>query len=67
MNDYLLERQLKPEVRKDIIKHLREAGIKTTSMIDVSDGLASEELHLCTESNVVCRVYENKFPIDLKV
>lgn len=64
-NDYLLERQLKPEARKDIIKQLREAGIKPTSMIDVSDGLASEVLHLCTESNVGCRVYENKLPIDM--
>lgn len=63
-NDYLLERQLKPEARKDIIKHLKEAGIKPTSMIDVSDGLASEVLHLCTESNVGCRLYENKIPID---
>ncbi len=62
--DYLLERQLKPEARKDIIKHLREAGVKPTAMIDVSDGLASEVLHLCTESNVGCRLYENKIPID---
>jgi thiamine-monophosphate kinase len=62
--DYLLERQLKPEARKDIIKHLREAGIKPTAMIDISDGLASEVLHLCTESNVGCRLYENKIPID---
>jgi thiamine-monophosphate kinase len=64
-NDYLLERQLKPEARKDIIKLLKEAGIKPTSMIDISDGLASEVLHLCTESNVGCRVYENKLPIDM--
>ena len=62
--DYLLERQLKPEARKDIIKQLKEAGIKPTSMIDVSDGLASEVLHLCTESNVGCLLYENKIPID---
>lgn len=63
-NDYLLERQLKPEARKDIIKRLKELGVKPTSMIDVSDGLASEVLHICTESNVGCRVYENKIPID---
>ncbi|HEY4800974.1 MAG TPA: thiamine-phosphate kinase, partial [Bacteroidia bacterium] len=63
-NDYILERQLKPEARKDIIKHLKELGIKPTSMIDISDGLASEILHLCTESNVGCRLYENKIPID---
>lgn len=62
--DYLLERQLKPEARKDIIKQLKEAGVKPTSMIDVSDGLASEVLHLCTESNVGCLLYENKIPID---
>lgn len=63
-NDYLLERQLKPEARKDIIKQLKELGIKPTSMIDISDGLASEVLHLCTESNVGCRLYENKIPLD---
>ena len=63
-NDYLLERQLKPEARKDIIKQLKEIGVKPTSMIDVSDGLASEVLHLCTESNVGCRLYENKIPLD---
>jgi thiamine-monophosphate kinase len=62
--DYLLERQLKPEARKDIIKRLKEVGIQPTSMIDVSDGLASEVLHLCTESHVGCRLYENKIPID---
>ncbi|MEK6614590.1 MAG: thiamine-phosphate kinase [Bacteroidota bacterium] len=63
-NDYLLERQLKPEARKDIIAQLKELGIKPTSMIDISDGLASEILHLCTESNVGCRLYEKKIPID---
>jgi thiamine-monophosphate kinase len=63
-NDYLLERQLKPEARKDIIEQLKENGIRPTSMIDISDGLASETLHLCTESNVGCRLYENKIPID---
>lgn len=63
-NDYLIERQLKPEARKDIIKQLKEAGVKPTSMIDISDGLASETLHLCSESIVGCRLYENKIPID---
>jgi len=63
-NDYLIERQLKPEARKDIIKKLKEIGVKPTSMIDISDGLASETLHLCTESNVGCRLYENKIPMD---
>ena len=63
-NDYLLERQLKPEARKDIINQLKESGVKPTSMIDVSDGLSSEVLHICTESDTGCRVYENKIPID---
>lgn len=63
-NDYILERQLKPEARKDIIKKLKEIGVKPTSMIDISDGLASETLHICSESNVGCRLYENKIPFD---
>ena len=62
--EYILERQLKPEARRDIIEMLRKEGIKPTSMIDVSDGLSSELLHLCKESNVGCRVYEDKIPID---
>lgn len=62
--EYLLERQLKPEARADIIKMLAEAGIKPTSMIDVSDGLSSELLHICSQSNVGCRVYEEHIPID---
>lgn len=62
--EYILERQLKPEARKDIIKILKEAGIKPTSMMDVSDGLSSELLHICKESNTGCRVYEEKIPID---
>lgn len=64
--DYLIERQLKPEARGDITKKLREAGITPTSMIDVSDGLASEILHLCTESKVGCNLYEEKIPVDIK-
>lgn len=62
--EYLLERQLKPEARKDIIKKLAEAGIQPTSMMDVSDGLSSELLHICTQSKVGCRVYEEHIPID---
>jgi thiamine-monophosphate kinase len=62
--DYLLERQLKPEARKDIIARLKELKIKPTSMIDISDGLSSELLHICTQSKVGCQVYEEKIPID---
>ena len=62
--EYLLERQLKPEARRDIIAKLRKAGIKPTAMMDVSDGLSSELLHICTQSNVGCAVYEDKLPID---
>lgn len=62
--EYILERQLKPEARKDIIEMLKKEGIKPTSMIDVSDGLSSELLHICKSSNVGCRVYEDKIPID---
>jgi thiamine-monophosphate kinase len=63
-NDYILERQLKPEARIDIAAILKEKGIKPTSMIDISDGLASEILHLCTQSNVGCNLFEEKIPID---
>ena len=62
--EYLLERQLKPEARRDIIERLAEEGIQPTSMIDVSDGLSSELLHICTQSKVGCRVYEEHIPID---
>lgn len=62
--DYLLERQLKPEARKDIIELLREKQIVPTSMIDISDGLSSELLHLCTQSHTGCRIYEDRIPID---
>ncbi|MCH5233568.1 MAG: thiamine-phosphate kinase [Muribaculaceae bacterium] len=62
--EYILERQLKPEARKDIIELLKKEGIKPTSMIDVSDGLSSELLHICKSSGVGCRVYEDKIPID---
>ena len=62
--DYVLQRQLKPEARKDIVARLKDLGVKPTSMIDISDGLASEILHLCKESGVGCQLYENKIPID---
>lgn len=63
-NDYILERQLKPEARVDIIELFKNLGIKPTSMIDVSDGLASELMHLCTQSGVGCELYEDKIPLD---
>lgn len=63
-NDYIIERQLKPEARKDIPVLLEKLEIKPTSMIDVSDGLASEVLHLCTSSKTGCNLYEDKLPID---
>ena len=62
--DYVLERQLKPEARKDIIEQFKQLGIKPTSMIDISDGLASEILHLCKESGVGCQLYEDRIPLD---
>ncbi|MBR5638323.1 MAG: thiamine-phosphate kinase [Muribaculaceae bacterium] len=62
--EYLLERQLKPEPRADVITELRELGIKPTAMMDVSDGLSSELLHICKQSGVGCRVYEDRIPID---
>ena len=62
--EYLLERQLKPEARKDIVAKLKEAGIKPTAMMDISDGLSSELLHICHQSKVGCRVYEERIPID---
>lgn len=62
--EYLVERQLKPEARKNIIKLLDGNGIVPTSMIDVSDGLSSEIMHICTQSKVGCRIYEERIPID---
>lgn len=64
---YLIERQLKPEARKDIPKLLAELNVKPTSMIDISDGLSSEILHLCKQSNVGCNLYEEKIPLDPQV
>ena len=61
---YLVERQLKPEARKDVIKLLSDLKVKPTSMIDISDGLSSELLHICNKSNVGCDLYENKIPMD---
>lgn len=62
--EYLVERQLKPEARRDIIEELAKAGIVPTAMMDVSDGLSSELLHICKQSNVGCRIYEDRIPID---
>lgn len=62
--EYILERQLKPEARRDIVTALRNEGITPTSMMDVSDGLSSELLHICKKSGVGCRVYEDRIPID---
>jgi thiamine-monophosphate kinase len=62
--EYLLERQLKPEARRDIVASLAQAGIVPTAMMDISDGLSSELLHICKQSNVGCRVYEERIPID---
>lgn len=62
--EYLLQRQLKTEARGDIVRRLREAGVKPTAMIDISDGLSSELHHICKQSKVGCRIYENKLPID---
>jgi thiamine-monophosphate kinase len=62
--EYILQRQLKPEARKDIIAKLKEKGIIPTAMMDISDGLSSELIHICSQSEVGCRVYEDKIPIN---
>ena len=62
--EYILERQLKPEARQDVIAELKKAGVQPTAMMDVSDGLSSELLHICKESHVGCRIYEDRIPID---
>ncbi|MDO4160747.1 MAG: thiamine-phosphate kinase [Prevotellaceae bacterium] len=62
--EYLLQRQLKPEARGDILMKLREANIRPTSMIDISDGLSSELIHICNQSDCGCRIYEKNIPID---
>jgi thiamine-monophosphate kinase len=62
--EYILQRQLRPEARKDVVELLAENGIQPTSMIDISDGLSSELMHICEKSDCGCRVYEEKIPID---
>jgi len=62
--EYLIERQLKPEARRDIIRELHNANILPTAMMDISDGLSSELLHICHDSNAGCRIYEDRIPID---
>jgi len=61
---YIIERQLKPEARKDIIKLLKDLDVKPTSMIDISDGLSSEIMHICKQSEVGCDLFEDKIPLD---
>ncbi len=62
--EYLVERQLKPEARRDIVAELARAGIVPTAMMDISDGLSSELLHICRQSHTGCRIYEDRIPID---
>lgn len=62
--DYILQRQLKPDARKDIVKLLAEKGVVPTAMMDISDGLSSELMHICSQSNTGCRIYEDKIPIN---
>ena len=62
--DYIVERQLKPEARRDIVELLKDIGVKPTAMIDISDGLASEILHICRQSDKGCNLYEDKIPLD---
>ena len=62
--EYILERQLKPEARKEVLEKLREENVRPTSMIDISDGLSSELMHICKQSRVGCRIYEERIPID---
>ena len=62
--EYLLQRQLQPEARGDIVAMLRQAGVHPTAMMDISDGLSSELLHICKQSNCGCRIYEKNIPID---
>lgn len=64
---YIIERQLKPEARKDIPRLLKDLEVKPTAMIDISDGLSSEVMHICTQSGVGCNIYEEKLPLDPQV
>ncbi len=63
-HDYILSRQLKPEARVDVLDILKDAGVKPTAMIDLSDGLASDLIHICEQSKLGCSIYEDKLPID---
>jgi thiamine-monophosphate kinase len=63
-HDYILERQLKPEARKDVIEYLAKNDIVPTSMIDISDGLSSEIMHICSQSGVGCKLFEDKIPFN---
>ena len=63
-HDYILQRQLKPEARKEIIELLKELGVKPTAMIDISDGLSSEIMHICKKSDLGCKIFQDKIPID---
>ena len=62
--DYILQRQLKPEARKEVIEFIKDTGIKPTAMIDISDGLSSELMHICDQSEVGCKIFQDKIPID---
>ncbi|PLX18068.1 MAG: thiamine-phosphate kinase [Marinilabiliales bacterium] len=62
--DYILQRQLKPEARKEVIEFFKSSGIKPTAMIDISDGLSSEIIHICNKSEVGCKIFQDKIPID---
>lgn len=62
--EYILQRQLKPEARKDVYELLKELNVKPTSMIDISDGLSSEILHICKNSEVGCKIFQDKIPVD---
>ncbi len=64
--DYILKRQLRPEARQDVIADLAKHGVKPTAMMDISDGLSSELMHICSQSNTGCRIYEDKIPIELE-
>jgi thiamine-monophosphate kinase len=65
-HDYIIGRQLKPEARVDVVAFLKELDVQPTSMIDISDGLASEILHLCKHSGLGCQIYDEKIPVDAK-
>lgn len=64
--DYILERQLKPEARGDVMRAFKSLGVKPTAMIDISDGLSSEIMHICKQSKVGCAIYEDKVPLDFQ-